>query len=58
MRWLCYSPSNCIFTTKIPKVITHEKKLGLKDSVQSDLDTFLEIMQPLQLNGKLGCLLI
>lgn len=58
MGWLRYSPSNFIFTAKIPKVITHEKKLGLKDDVKHDLDAFLEIMQPLQLDGKLGCLLI
>lgn len=58
MGWLRYSPSNFIFTAKLPRVITHEKKLGLKDDVRSDLNTFLEIMQPLQLNGKLGCLLI
>lgn len=58
MGWLRYSPSNFIFTAKLPKLITHEKKLGLKDDVKSDLENFLEIMQPLQLNGKLGCLLI
>lgn len=32
--------------------------LTVIDDVQTDLDTFLEIMQPLQPNGKLGCLLI
>jgi len=58
MGWLRYSPSDFIFTAKIPKLITHEKKLGLKGEVQADLDTFLEVMQPLQLNGKLRCLLI
>jgi uncharacterized protein YecE (DUF72 family) len=58
MGWLRYSPSNFIFTAKLPKVITHDKKLGLKHDVQADLDAFLKIMTPLQLNGKLGCLLI
>lgn len=58
MGWLRYSPSNFIFTAKLPKVITHDKKLGLKHDVQADLDAFLEIMAPLQLNGKLGCLLV
>lgn len=58
MGWLRYSPSNFIFTAKLPKVITHEKKLGLEDDVETDLKTFLELMQPIQLNGKLGCLLI
>ena len=58
MGWLRYSPSNFVFTAKLPKVITHDKKLGPKSDVRADLDTFLRIMEPLQLNGKLGCLLI
>jgi uncharacterized protein YecE (DUF72 family) len=58
MGWLRYSPSDFVFTAKLPKVITHDKKLGLKGEVEGDLQAFLELMQPLQLNGKLGCLLI
>ncbi len=58
MGWLRYSPSDFVFTAKLPKVITHDKKLGLKGDIQADLDAFLNIMEPLQLNGKLGCLLI
>jgi len=58
MGWLRYSPPDFIFTAKLPKTITHERKLGLKGDVQTDLNTFLDLMQPLQLNGKLGCLLI
>jgi uncharacterized protein YecE (DUF72 family) len=58
MGWLRYSPPDFVFTAKIPKLITHDKKLGLKGDVKADLDNFLELMQPLQLNGKLACLLI
>ena len=58
MGWLRYSPSDFVFTAKLPKVITHDKKLGLKGDVEGDLQSFLDLMQPLQLNGKLGCLLI
>ncbi|UCB61464.1 MAG: DUF72 domain-containing protein [Candidatus Bathyarchaeota archaeon] len=58
MGWARYSPSNFVFAAKIPKVISHEKQLGLKGKVESDVEAFLDIMQPLQLNGKLGCLLI
>ena len=58
MGWLRYSPSDFVFTAKIPKLITHDKMLGLKAEVQADLDRFLDIMQPLQLDGKLACLLI
>ena len=58
MGWLRYSPSNFVFTAKLPKIITHDKKLGLKADVTADLESFLTVMEPLQTNGKLGCLLI
>jgi uncharacterized protein YecE (DUF72 family) len=58
MGWLRYSPSEFIFTAKLPKLITHDKKLGLKGDVKADLDAFMKLMQPLQLGGKLACLLI
>ena len=58
MGWLKYSPSDFVFTAKLPKVITHDKKLGLKEDVKTDLDVFLDLMAPLQQGGKLACLLI
>jgi len=58
MGWLRYSPPDFIFTAKIPRIITHEKKLGIKGNIETDMESFLDIMQPLQLNGKLGCLLV
>jgi uncharacterized protein YecE (DUF72 family) len=58
MGWLRYSPSEFVFTAKLPKLITHDKKLGLKGDVQADLEAFFELMRPLQLGGKLGCFLI
>ena len=58
MGWLRYSPSDFVFTAKLPKVITHDKKLGLKEDISADLEAYLELMRPLQLGGKLGCLLI
>jgi uncharacterized protein YecE (DUF72 family) len=58
MGWVRYSPSDFIFTAKLPKVITHDKKLGLKKDIKTDLEAYLDLMRPLQLNGKLGCLLI
>lgn len=53
MGWLRYSPSDFVFTAKIPKVITHDKRLGLKGDVKSDLAGFLDVMRPLPLAGKL-----
>jgi len=43
---------------KLPKLITHEKKLDLSQGIQQDLDKFVELMEPLWLGGKLGCMLI
>ncbi len=58
MGWLRYSPTDFIFAAKLPKLITHEKKLDLKRGVEEDLTRFCELMEPLSLNGKLGCMLI
>jgi len=58
MGWLKYSPSDFVFTAKLPKAITHDKQLGLKEDVKADLEVFLDLMRPLQLGGKLGCFLI
>jgi uncharacterized protein YecE (DUF72 family) len=58
MGWLKYSPSDFVFTAKLPKTITHDKALGLRKDVSGDLKEFLELMMPLQQGGKLGCLLI
>ena len=58
MGWLKYSPSNFVFSAKLPKTITHDNMLGLKKEVTAELEEFLDLMRPLQLGGKLACLLI
>jgi len=58
MGWLKYSPTDFVFVAKLPKLITHEKKLSLVEGVEDDLKRFCELMEPLHLNGKLGCILI
>lgn len=58
MGWLKYSPSDFIFTAKLPKTVTHDKRLGLKGDVKDDLNNYFDLMRPLQLGGKLGCFLI
>ncbi len=58
LGWERYSPSDFIFTAKLPRIITHIKQLGLKGDVKGNLTDFLDLMQPLQLSGKLACLLI
>lgn len=58
MGWTRYSPEGFVYTAKLPKLITHEKKLDLAQGIQEDLEKFIELMEPLWLGGKLGCLLI
>ena len=58
MGWTKYSPEGFVFTAKLPQLITHEKKLDLNQGVEEDLQTFIELMEPLSLSGKLGCSLI
>jgi len=56
--WLKYSPSDFVFTAKMPKLITHDKRLGLERDIKDDLETYFDLMSPLQMGGKLGCFLI
>jgi uncharacterized protein YecE (DUF72 family) len=58
MGWLKYSPPNFLFTAKMPKLITHDKRLGLKTDIKADLATYFDLMRPLHLGGKLSCFLI
>jgi uncharacterized protein YecE (DUF72 family) len=55
--WAKYTKPDFIFTAKLPKQITHKDKLDLKLGADKDLEKFCELMQPLLLEGKLGCLL-
>ena len=58
MGWTRYSPEEFVYTAKLPGLITHEKNLDLSKGVEEDLKAFVELMEPLYLNGKLGCILI
>ncbi|TFH25439.1 DUF72 domain-containing protein [Candidatus Bathyarchaeota archaeon] len=37
MGWLKYSPSDFLFSSKLPKTITHDNMLGLKKEVKTHL---------------------
>jgi uncharacterized protein YecE (DUF72 family) len=58
MGWTKYSPYNHVFCAKLPKLITHDKKLNIEEGVEEDLQRYCDLIRPLALNGKLGCLLI
>jgi uncharacterized protein YecE (DUF72 family) len=52
------TPEGFVFSAKLPKLITHEKRLDVAKGVQQDLARFLHVMRPLEDAGKLGALLI
>jgi len=58
MGWVKYSPEGFVYTAKLPKLITHTKKLDMNEGIEEDLQKFIELVEPLYLNGKLGCILI
>ena len=56
--WVKNTPDDFVFTAKLPRLITHDKMLEVSDGAHMDLKSFLDVMQPLNAAGKLGCLLI
>jgi uncharacterized protein YecE (DUF72 family) len=58
MGWTRYSPEGFVYTAKLPGLITHDKKLDLSQGIEEDLTAFIDLMEPLYLSGKLGCILI
>jgi uncharacterized protein YecE (DUF72 family) len=58
MGWTRYSPEGFVYSAKLPGLITHDKKLGLNEGIEQDLDRFVQLMEPLFLSGKLACILV
>jgi len=58
MGWTRYSPEGFVYTAKLPGLITHDKKLSLDEGIEQDLQRFIDLMEPLTLGGKLGCILV
>ena len=56
--WAKYSPDDFVFSAKLPRQITHDKKLQLGSGVEADLVRFLGLLKPLIISGKLGPILI
>ncbi len=52
------APKNFIFSAKLPRQITHQKRLKPALKVENDLFRFLELLNQLKIAGKLGCILI
>jgi uncharacterized protein YecE (DUF72 family) len=58
LGWTRYSPKEFVFSVKLPRLLTHEKKLDPSRGVEADLLRFLSLMKPLIASGKLGPVLI
>jgi len=56
--WARNTPPGFQFAAKIPKLITHDKKLDLEQGVEIDLVKFIDLLAPLRESNKLGPLLI
>jgi uncharacterized protein YecE (DUF72 family) len=56
--WSKYTPDDFVFSVKLPQLLTHEKRLELKNGVEEDLLRFLGLMKPLMAGGKLGPVLV
>lgn len=56
--WARNTPEKFKFSVKIPRSITHDKKLDLAEGAEVELVKFLDLLRPLNESGKLGPLLI
>jgi uncharacterized protein YecE (DUF72 family) len=56
-NWIKRTPSNFLFSVKIPKIITHNHKLCL-DKCSESLNFFLDVFSPMHKSGKLLSYLI
>ena len=56
--WHRMAPEGFKFAAKVPREITHKKKLDLSLDVQRDVERFLNLMKPLHEDEKLGPLLL
>jgi uncharacterized protein YecE (DUF72 family) len=58
LGWARYTPEKFVFSVKLPRLITHDKKLDLSQGVEADLVRFLGLLKPLIAAGKLGPILV
>lgn len=56
--WARYTPDDFVFSAKLPRTLTHEKKLEVDKGVEKDLVRFLSLLKPLIVAGKMGPVLI
>lgn len=52
------TPNEFKISVKVPEIITHEKRLDINKNVVTDLNEFLKKISPLEINRKLGLIII
>ncbi len=58
LGWARHTPDDFVFSVKLPRLLTHDKKLDLAQGVEADLIRFLGLLRPLMAAGKLGPVLM
>lgn len=58
LGWNTHTPDDFVFSVKLNRVITHNKRLDVTARVEDDLHRFCQLMEPLKNSGKLACILI
>ena len=58
LGWAAHTPDDFLFSVKLNRQVTHEKRLDIAAGVEADVQVFCELMGPLKKAGKLACILI
>jgi len=58
LGWIKNTPSDFKFSIKMPKTITHDFRLELKEELEKEVSNFLKVINPLLSSGKLGSVLV
>jgi uncharacterized protein YecE (DUF72 family) len=58
LGWASHTPDDFLFSVKLNRIITHEKRLDTAAGVEDDVQRFCELLKSLEKSGKLACILI
>ena len=58
LGWASHTPDDFLFSVKLNRTITHEKRLDTTTGVEEDVQRFCDLLQPLEKAGKLACILV
>ncbi|MCL7413312.1 MAG: DUF72 domain-containing protein [ANME-2 cluster archaeon] len=58
LGWAAHTPDDFVFSVKLNRLVTHDKRLDLAAGVEEDVHRFCQLMEPLKRSGKLACILI